>query len=76
MSPSFDGDLRRAHPAALDGDVERPISRRAGRSPGAQQEEQPAQDEHDDQDHDRRSCQLRPPPCRRIFIFVTIPARL
>src|SRR5215211_5738963 len=52
------GDLGRAHLTALDGDGDRPVARHAGRGVGAQQEEQPAQDEyhHRDQDHASSQC--------------------
>jgi hypothetical protein len=71
-----DGDLVRAHLATFDGDIESAFLRRAGRVVGTQQEEQSAQDEHDNQDYDRCSRQLRQPPFRRVFVFVTITGRL
>src|SRR5919112_3493726 len=40
----LDGDLGRAHLAALDGDGDRPVAWHAGGGVGTQQEEQPAQD--------------------------------
>src|SRR5215211_9015707 len=40
-----DGDLGRAHLAVLDGEIERPLLRPAGRAVRAQQEVQPAQDD-------------------------------
>src|SRR5215211_3720208 len=58
-----DGDLGRSHLATLDGDGDHPVARYTGGGIGAQQEEQPAQDEYDhyDQDHtpSQRSSFLR-----------------
>src|SRR5215218_1457156 len=61
-----DGDLGRAHLAALDGDGDRPVARHAGGGVGAQQEEQPAQDQYDHRDEDHAPSQ-RPSILRKAW---------